>query len=154
MNRPQFEYYTPKGFRDVPYKRPVTSAAIPPGQYLWQFAVLLDTDAPQRFRSLFWQGQQQGQGASSTAGSLQIQMRDCDGLYLTDGFIPIWLYCWGAGSTPPDGGSGRAKVFESELVCPAGGVILIDFYNPDGANYQYPGYFELCGIKRWPEGCV
>jgi hypothetical protein len=159
VNRPQFQYSTPPGFKDVPYKRPVSvgqdnTGSIAAGGYVWQYAVNLDTDAHQRFRSLFWQGQQQGQGATATAGSLQIQMRDGDGLYLTDGFIPIWLFCWGAGSTPPDGGSGRAKVFEPELVCRAGGQLLIDFFNPDGANYVYPGYFELCGVKRWPVGCV
>lgn len=159
MWRPQFEYYTPPGFKDIPYVKPVSvgqdaSALIPPGQYLYNFVVQLDTDAPALLRSFFWQGANQGQGASATAGSIQLQLRDGDGVYLTDGFIPIWLLGWGAGSTPPDGGSGRTKIFERELVCRAGGQLLIDFFNPDGANYQYPGYGEIRGVKRWPEGCV
>ena len=159
MHRPQFQYSTPKGFKDVPYRRSVSvgqdnNGLVAPGQYVWNYVVQLDADAPQRFRSLFWQGQQQGQPATATVGSLQIQLRDGDGIFVTDGFIPIWLCCWGVGSTPPDGGSGRAKVFEPELVCKPGGQLIFDFFNPDGASYAYPGYFELCGVKRWPEGCV
>jgi hypothetical protein len=80
-------------------------------------------------------------------------MRDTYGNYLTDGYIPLWLLFWGAGSTTPDGGSGRAKVFEPELYCEPGSIFLFDFFNPPGATYQYPGLFELRGVKRLPEGC-
>lgn len=159
MNRPQYFYQTPKGFKDIPYVRPVTygqdaTGGIAPGKYLNNFVVNLDTDFPQLFRSLFWQGLNQGQGAGPLSGSIQIQLRDSFGNYITDGYIPIWLYLWGAGSTPPDGGSGRAKVFEPELYCPAGSCLLIDYYNPDGGTYQYPGLLEFRGVKRKPEGCA
>lgn len=159
MNRPQYFYTTPDGFKDVPYVKPITygqnvTGGIPPGQYLNNFVVQLDNDAPQLFRSLFWQGAQQGQGAGPASGSIQIQLRDAYGNYLTDGYVPIWLLCWGAGSTPPDGGSGRAKVWEPELYCPAGSILLVDYFNPDGGTYQYPGLFEFRGVKRFPLGCA
>jgi hypothetical protein len=135
MNRPQYFFTTPKGFRDMPFVRPVNPAqddpavaSILPGQYLWNYVVTLDTDAPFLCRSLFVQGLQQ-----SEIQNLQVQLRDAFGNFLTDGFVPLWLYCWGAGSTSPDGGSGRAKVFESELYCPKGGCLILDFYNPGPA---------------------
>lgn len=158
MNRPQFFYSTPAGFRDVPYVKPVTfgqdvTGNIPAGQYLNNYVIQLENDAPKLFRSLFMQGEQQGQGAGPLSGSIQIQLRDAYGNYLTDGYIPAWLLCWGAGSVVPDGGSGRAKVFEPELYCPAGSILLMDFYHPDGLGYLYPGLFEWRGITRFPEGC-
>lgn len=158
MNRPQFFYSTPAGYKDVPFVRPVTygqdpSGGISPGQYLRDFVVQLDNDAPQLFRSLFWQGEEQGQGAGPLTGSVQIQLRDAYGNYLTDGFIPLWLLAWGAGSTFPDGGSGRAKVFEPELYCPEGSILLIDYFNPDTASYQYPGLLEFRGVKRLKGDC-
>lgn len=157
MNRPQFFFTTPAGFQDEPYVRPVTYGqdafdGIPPGTYINDYVVKLDNDTDQLFRSLFWQGANQGQGAGSLSGNVQIRLRDAFGNYLTDGYIPIWLLCWGAGSQPPDGGSGRAKVFEPELYCPAGSILLIDYFNP-GGTYEYPGLFEFRGVKRWPEGC-
>ena len=157
MNRPQYFYATPAGFVDVPFCNPITygenaTGGIPPGQYLRNFVVQLDNDADQLFRSLFWQGEQQGEGAGPLSGSVQIQLRDAYGNYLTDGYVPIWLLCWGAGSTPPDGGSGRAKVFEPELYCPKGSALLIDYFNPDSI-YQYPGLMEFRGVKRYPAGC-
>ena len=155
MNRPQFFNVTPPGFKDVPYVKPITYGENPvgvtlaPGQIYNDFVVQLDNDFDQIFRSLFWQGVQQGE-----AGSVQIQLRDAFGNYLTDGYVPIYLLCWGAGSTPPDGGSGRAKVFEPELYCPLGSILLIDFQNPDTAasSYALPGLFEFRGVKRMPLG--
>jgi hypothetical protein len=69
MNRPQYFYTTPSGFRDEPYVKPVTfgqdpTGGIPPGTVLNDYVVQLDNDAPQLFRSLFWQGEQQGRGLS------------------------------------------------------------------------------------------
>lgn len=159
MNRPQYFYRTPDGFLDIPFVRPVTfgqdpTGSIPPQQYLNDYIVQLDNDAPQLFRSLFWQGEEQGQGAGPLTGSIQIRMRDAYGNFITDGFVPIWLYCWGAGSTPPDGGSGRAKVWEPELYCPSGSVLTIDFYNPGVEAFAYPGLLEFRGIKRFPVGCA
>jgi hypothetical protein len=159
MNRPQYFFTTPPGFQDVPFVQPVNPGQdvfglIPPGQFLSNYVITLDTDAPQIYRSLFWQGLEQGQGAYPSSGSVQIHLRDVYGNELTDGYVPIWLYCWGAGSTPADGGSGRAKVFESELYCLPGSVLLIDFYNPDTANFAFPGLLEFRGVKRWPEGCA
>ena len=129
MNRPQFAFTTPAGFEDIPFVRPVVGGQdpvieIPAGQYLNDYIIQMDNDAVQIFRSLFVEGVQQGQLAS-----LQMQLRDAFGNYLTDGYVPLWLYCWGAGSTPPDGGSGRAKVFEPEVYCPPGSVMIADFYN-------------------------
>jgi len=151
MNRPQYFYTTPKGFQDIPYVCPVTfggnaTGGVAAGQYLNNFVVQLDNDADQLFRSLFFQGIQQGQGVS-----YQIQMRDAYGNYLTDGYIPIYLLVWGAGSTPEDGGSGRAMVFEPELYCPKGSCLLIDYYFPSGGSY--PGLYEFRGVKRFPLGC-
>lgn len=161
MNRPQYFFTTPAGYRDISFVRPVTynqdpSGGIPPGQYLYNYIVQLDNDAPQIFRSLFWQGEQQGQGAGALSGSVQIQLRDAFGNYLTDGYIPLWLLFWGAGSTFPDGGSGRAKVFEPELYCPPGSVLILDYFNPSSSvtAYQYPGLMEFRGIKRYPEACA
>ena len=132
--RPQLETYTPPGFVDTPFVRPVSlpldpAAVIPPGGFLNSYAITLDNDAPQIFRSLFVQGGQQGQNLN-----IQMQLRGADGKYITDGYVPLWLYAWGAGVTPPDGGSGRAKVFEPELYCPKGSTILADFFNPAGGT--------------------
>ena len=157
MNRPQFFFSTPSGFKDVPFVRPVNfgqdaAAGIPPGQYWRNYVVQLDNDVPQIFRSWFWQGEEQGEGAGPLSGSIQVQLRDAYGNYLTDGFVPLWLLCWGPGSTPPDGGSGRCKVFEPELYCRAGSILLIDYFNPDGSTYTYPGLMEFRGVKRYPLG--
>jgi hypothetical protein len=153
MNRPQYFNTTPAGFRDVPFVRPVTfgqdvTGGLAPGRYLENYVVQLDNDAPQVFRSWFWQGENQGEGAGPLSGSIQVRLRDAFGNFLTDGYIPLWLLAWGAGSNPPDGGSGRAKVFEPELYCPAGSIL-----NPDGSAYVYPGLMEFRGVKRFPEGC-
>jgi len=158
MYRPQYFYETPPGFRDEPFVRPVTygqdlSGSLPAGQFLQSYVVQMDGDAPQIIRGLFWQGRQQGQGTDEI-GSVQVRLRDAFGIDLTDGFIPLWLLCWGAGVTPPDGGSGRAKVFEPELYCPPSSVLLIDYFDPDGAAYAYPGLMEFRGVKRFPEGCT
>lgn len=130
MNRPQYFNSTPSGFRDVPYVKPVTagqnvSGLIPANGYLLNYVIQLDNDAPQLFRSLFIEGIEQAQAAG-----IQMQLRDAFGVFLTDGYVPLHLFALGAGSTPPDGGSGRAKVFEPELFCPAGSVLIADFYNP------------------------
>ncbi len=130
MFRPQFSFGTPAGYKDVPYVRPVTvgqdiNVPIPSGQFVKDYVIRLDNDAPSIFRSLFVQGVQQDQSTQ-----IQMQLRDAYGNYLTDGYIPLDLYAWGAGNTPPDGGSGRAKVFEPELYCPAGSVMIADFFNP------------------------
>jgi hypothetical protein len=151
MNRPQFWWATPSGFKDVPYVRPLSLGQDPvismvAGQQVQSYQITLDNDADQLFRSLFMQGIQQGQ----TTG-VQVQWRDAQSVYLTDGFVPTYLYCWGAGSTPPDGGSGRAKVWEPELYCPRGGILYIDFFSP-GGGFVIPGYMELCGVKRYPAG--
>ena len=155
--RPQFAMFTPPGFTDVSFVRPVTAAqdptgGIPAGSFYNNYIVQMDNDADQIIRSLFWQGEQQGQGASTTINSVQIQLRDAYGNYLTDGYIPLWLYAYGAGVNPPDGGSGRAKVFEPELYCPKGSVLIFDFFNPAGTS-NYPGYLELRGVKRMA-GCA
>src|ERR1035437_8803161 len=130
MNRPQYFNSTPSGFRDVPYVKPVTagqnvSGLIPANGYLLNYVIQLDNDAPQLFRSLFIEGIEQAQAAG-----IQMQLRDAFGVFLTDGYVPLHLFALGAGSTPPDGGSGRAKVFEPELFCPAGSVLIADFFNP------------------------
>lgn len=155
MHRPQYFNATPKGYVDVPFVQPVTygqdmAGGIPPGQFLNDYVIQLDNDADQLYRSLFWQGAQQGQSAGPASGSIQIRLRNSYGLFLTDGYIPIWLLCWGAGSTSPDGGSGRCKVFEPELYCPKGSVLIVDYFNPDGGTYQYPGLYEFRGVKRNP----
>lgn len=155
MWRPQYFHPTPKGFVDTPFVRPVNYGqdpnwTIPPGQFLTDYIVRMDEDADQLIRSLFWQGPQQGFAAGPASGSIQIQLRNPNGFYLTDGYVPIWLYCWGAGSTTPDGGSGRAKVFEPELFCPSGSNLIIDFFNPDGGSYFSPTLLEFRGIKRNP----
>lgn len=158
MNRPQFFFPTPKGYRDESFVRPVISnqdpsGGLPPLQYKNDYAVLMDADAPQIIRSLFWQGVQQGQNPLPGA-NVHIQLRNAYGVYLTDGYIPLWLMFYGAGSTFPDGGSGRAKVFESEMYCPPGSVLLIDFFNPSPTTtFQYPGLMEFRGIKRFPDRC-
>jgi hypothetical protein len=146
LNRPQFFHSTPKGFSDVPFVRPVTfgqdvHATIPSGGYLNDYIVQLDNDAPQLFRSLFWQGAQQGQGPD-VAGSLQVRVRDAFGNFITDGYIPIWLLFWGAGSTTPDGGSGRAKVFEPELYCEPGSTLIFDFFNSGLNATSIPAYLN------------
>ena len=156
MFRPQFFNMTPTGFRDVPFVRPVNygqdvTQTLNGPEYLNNYIVQMDKDAAQIIRSLFWQGAQQGEAAVPNAGSVQVQMRNAFGNFLTDGYVPIWLLCWGAGSTPVDGGSGRAKVFEPELFCPAGSVLIFDFYCPDGV-WVAPGLFELRGVKRFPVG--
>ena len=130
MFRAQFSFGTPPGFKDVPYVRPVTvgqdvNVPIPSGEFYNNYIIPLDNDAPSIFRSLFIQGVQQDQPSQ-----IQMQLRDAFGNFLTDGYIPLDLYAWGAGNTPPDGGSGRAKVFEPELYCPKGSVLIADFYNP------------------------
>ncbi len=133
MYRPQFFFPTPKGYRDESFVRPVTvgqdpSGTIPAGQYINDYAIRMDTDAPQIIRSLFIEGKQQNQNSN-----IQMRLRDAFGNFLTDGYVPLWLYGSGAGSTPPDGGSGRTKLFESEIYCPPGSVLLADFFAPGGA---------------------
>jgi hypothetical protein len=133
MNRPQYFWPTPPGYQDYGWVRPVTvnqdpSGFIPPGGYLNDYIIPLDNDLPMLLRSLFIEGVQQ-----AAASGLQIQLRDAFGNYLTDGYIPLWLYATGAGSTPPDGGSGRTKVFEPELYCAPGSNLIADFYNPGGS---------------------
>ena len=150
MNRPQYFWPTPKGFQDTPFVRPVgfntdPSGNFPAGQYQQSYVIQLDNDAPQLLRSLFMQGVQQGQ-----LQDLQIQLKDAHGNYLTDGYVPAWLYFWGAGSTPTDGGSGRAKVFEPELYCPPGSVLMLDFFSANGS--AYPGLMEFRGVKRFRLG--
>lgn len=132
MNRPQFFFKTPPGFRDESFVRPVNigqdiSGVIPAGQFVNNFVIQMDQDAPQIIRSLFVEGAQQDENPN-----LHIQLRDAYGNFLTDGYIPLWLYADGAGSTSPDGGSGRAKVFEPELYCPPGSVLIADFFSPGG----------------------
>lgn len=158
MHRPQYYYETPKGYKDVPFVRPVVflqdaTGDFPPGQFLNDYVVQMDNDAPQLIRSVFFQGSNQGQ-ASAPQNSGQIRLRDAFGNYITDGFVPIWLYAWGAGETPPDGGSGRTKVFEPELYCPPGSVLMIDYFNPDSPAFQYPGLIEFRGVKRFREDCA
>jgi hypothetical protein len=153
--RPQFYYRTPPGYRDIPYVRPVVygqdpSAGVPSLQPVNNYIIQLDKDADILFRSLFIQGVNQGQAAAI----LQVRLTDAYGNYLTDGYIPMPLYAWGAGLTSPDAGSGRAKVFEPELYCPAGSVLQLDFYNPVSAVYNYPGLIEFRGVKRCPEACA
>lgn len=156
--RPQYQWPTPAGYVDIPFVRPVNfgqdvSTSLAPGAYLRDYVIEMDNDAPQLIRSLFWQGNQQGFPATSTTGSIQIQMRNAQGDYLTDGFIPLWLLFWGAGSTPTDGGSGRAKVFEPDLICPPGSVLILDYFNPDGGTFTTPGIMEFRGVKRFPAAC-
>lgn len=159
MSRSQFFFPTPPGYRDEPFVQPVTygqnpTIGVPAGGYLNNYVVQLDNDVPQLYRGLAWEGASQGQGAGPLSGSIQIQLRDAWGNYLTDGYLPIWLYVWMAGETPPDGGSGLVKVFEPELYCPAGSVLLIDYFNPGAVNYNGPGLLEFRGVKRYPEGCA
>jgi len=154
MFRPQFQYGTPPGFKDVPFVRPVCfgqdpSGGVAAGEYLLNYIVQLGADAPQLFRSLSVQGADQGQVAD-----FQCQIRDAYGNYLTDGFVPLSLLAWTAGSAPPNAGSGRCKMFEPELFCPAGSCLIIDFFQPDAiGNDIYSGLWEFRGIKRYPEGC-
>lgn len=158
MFRPQFYWPTPKGFKDVPFVKPVTysqntTGALAAGQYWINYIVQMDYDAEQYIRSIFWQGANQGQSAGALQGSVQVQLVDAFGVDLTDGYIPLWLYAWGSGVTQPDGGSGRAKVFEPEIYCPKGSVLKVNYFVPDGGDYQIPGLFEFRGVKRFPEGC-
>lgn len=158
MFRPQFFYETPAGFRDEPYVRPVTTSqdvqiTISPGEQYRSYIVQMDYDAPQLIRSLFWQGANQGQAAGPLTGSFAVQIISPFDVEMTDGFIPIWLLGWGSGVTQPDGGSGRAKVFEPEVYSPAGSVWRFNFFDPDGGTIILPTLFELRGVKRYPEGC-
>lgn len=158
MNRPQFFWPTPAGYRDVPFVKPVTlsqnnTIGLPAGELYRSYIVQMDWDAPQIIRSLFWQGANQGQAAGPLTGSIQVQLVDAFGVEMTDGYIPLWLLAWGSGVTQPDGGSGRAKVFEPEMYCPQGSVVKINFFNPDGGDFLMPGLLEYRGIKRYPEGC-
>lgn len=158
MFRPQFYWPTPPGYKDVPFVKPVTfsqnqDATLPAGQQFRNYIIQMDWDAPQLIRSLFWQGANQGQAAGPLSGSEQVQLIDAFDVEMTDGYIPIWLFAWGSGVTQPDGGSGRAKTFEPEIFCPAGSVLKVNFFNPDGADLLLPGLFEMRGIKRLPEGC-
>ncbi len=153
MFRPQFSYSTPKGYKDFPYVLPVTfgqnvTVSLLAGRLYQNFLIQTDNDAPSILRSLFWQGVQQAE-----TDAMQIQLRDAYGNYLTDGYIPLWLYAWGAGNTTPDGGSGRAKVFEPELFCPPGSVLILDYFNASTATTQLPGNLEFRGVKRYPEVC-
>lgn len=161
--RPQFFYRTPPGYVDIPFVRPVTegqdaSGGIPQGQSFLNYVVQMDYDAPQIIRSIFFQGVNQGQGAGVLSGSMQVQVRDPRGYALTDGYVPFWLYMSGAGNTPQDGGSGRCKVFESEVYCDPGSLWLFDFFAPGSSlvfpGFQYPGLFELRGVKRYKQGCI
>lgn len=136
MFRPQFFWPTPPGAKDVPFVRPVTygtdvNIQLLPGRIFQNFLIQMDYDAPQFIRSMFWQGEQQGQGAGTLARSVQVQLVDAFGVDMTDGYIPLWLFGWGSGVTPPDGGSGRCKVFEPEIYCPPGSVLKLNFFNPD-----------------------
>lgn len=150
--RPQFFFTTPSGYRDVPYVRPVIGdedqSGSSTGNLVSNYIIQLDKDADQIFHSLFIQGPNQGQ-----AEDFMIQLRDSWGNFITDGFVPLSLYAWGAGETPEDGGSGRAKVFESELYCPRGSVLIADFWN-GGASFLFPPFMEFRGIKRFKGACA
>lgn len=131
MNRPQFYWPTPDGYKDYPYVRPVpydneAQISIPPGQFLYHYVVRMDEDAPTIIRSLYVEGLDQ----NAQNINLHIQLRDAWGVLLTDDFVPLNLYAVGSSVTPPDGGSGRTKVFEPELYCPPGSNITFDLYNP------------------------
>lgn len=158
MNRPQFFWPTPPGYKDVPFVKPVTlsqnaTITLPAGDQYRSYIVQMDWDAPQLIRGFFWEGANQGQAAGPLSGSIQVQIVDAFGVEMTDGYLPIWLLGWGSGVTQPDGGSGRAPVFEPEMYCPPGSVVKLNFYNPDGADFIMPGLLEYRGIKRYPEGC-
>lgn len=132
MNRPQFFHATPEGYQDIPFVRPVVlgqdlGGTLVDGEILNDFIIQLDNDAPQIFWSLFIEGVQQDQAAE-----IHMRLRDAFGNFLTDGYVPLWLYAWGAGSETPDGGSGRAKVFEPEIYCPPGSVLIADFLSSGG----------------------
>ncbi len=130
MNRPQYYYRTPRGYKDVPFVRPVNfdqdpPIVIPVGGFLNDYIIQMDNGEPQLIRSLFVLGPNQ-----DTLIDLQMRLRDAFGNELTDGYVPLVLFASGAGETPPDGGSGRTKVFEPELYCPAGSTLILDLYNP------------------------
>ena len=138
MYRPQFQFGTPPGYVDVPYVRALAvgqdpSFVVPPGEVLLNYVLQLDADAPTLFRSLFVQGALQGQD-----NDIQLRIRDAFGNYLTDGFVSVSLFAWGAGKSP-DSGSGRCKIWEPELYCPAGSVLMIDFFNPGPNAISFGG---------------
>jgi len=161
--RPQYFYRTPPGYVDIPFVRPVTIGQDPTydlaqGTSGLNYVVQMDYDAPQIIRSIFYQGANQGQGAGILSGAVQLQVRDTRGYALTDGYLPLWLYAYGAGNTPQDGGSGRGKVFEPESYCDPGSVWLFDFFAPGTSlvnpGFKVPGLFELRGVKRYKQGCI
>jgi len=63
-------------------------------------------------------------------------------------FVPIWL--WGFQANNGDALTGaQCCVFESEIICPPAGVILVDQCSLiAGGGYQV-GTIILCGIKRY-----
>lgn len=105
---------------------------VPPGEFFLNYILQLDADAPTLFRSLFVLGAIQGQD-----NDMQIRVRDSFGNFITDGFVKLSLFAWGAGN--PDQGSGRCKIFEPELFCPAGSTLILDFFNPGPNAISFGG---------------
>lgn len=151
LYRPQFAYPTPDGFTDVDFDHYFDQHSVPPlalgpgaPDQIYNISLPLDPDAPFHWRGI------KIPNLNGATGPLNIglRFRSPDGRYLSDDFVPIWLW----GLTPCNGDAltgGQCCILESELICPAASVIFVDQSSlVPGAGYQV-GTIILTGIKRF-----
>jgi hypothetical protein len=147
--RPQFAFATPPGFRDEQFHysfdgtnvaalsstNPIAASAV-----LDNITLQLQQDAEFILRA--WKVQ-----LGTAPSRLNLTIKDPRGYYLSASSIPLGTYL-----TP----SGLAVVgslvvpFESEVVCPAGGFLQLNFRNLSTGSVNPPA-FTLYGVKRYQE---
>jgi len=163
MYRAQFAYPTPDGYTDVDFEHYFDQNTCPqllPGagapDQIYNIPLNLDPDAPFHWRGIKIPNLDGAAGPRNVG--LRFRAPDGRGLSaagtpnpavaVPNAFVPIWL--WGFQANNGDALTGaQCCVFESEIVCPPAGVILVDQCSLiAGGGYQV-GTIILCGIKRY-----
>jgi hypothetical protein len=157
MVRPQFPWPTPHDCVDErfvytfnKFTNPVLGNTIAGLTKLQNIPLLLDPDAP-----FLWKG---FTFYDVTVPEMYIRFKDPSGNFLSEGYVLEEHYGFlqgqglafaaGQGSPTPleaDAGGGQGAVF-----CPAGGIIEINFYNPNAGTVTPPTII-LHGDKRFPK---
>lgn len=148
--RPQYAFRTPPGFRDETFHyifdgttNPALGASLGSSQTTRDNYLQTQNDAEFIIRA--WKILSPALGASS----LQIQVRDAFGNYLSFVFVPLSCYLTPSGA--PVVGFLPVSM-EAELVVPASGFVAVNFENltTGGAT---PPKLMLLGVKRYPVEC-
>jgi len=146
--RPQFAFRTPPGFRDETFHYTFDATT--------NAALGVALAAGQTSRDNYLQGQNDAEFivrawrilmAAPGTSTLQIQIRDAFGNFLS--FVSIPLNCYLTPAGAPVVGFLPVPM-EPELVIPASGFLILDFVNLTTGAVT-PPKITLSGVKRHPE---